>query len=83
MRLARRAESGFASHSSERAVPRSKTEVMRRTPALVRLERKLAEDPCALLTAAEIRVVGCRANRELATRIGLLDGGRTRPRHRS
>ena len=145
---------------------------MRRTPALVRLERKLAEDPCALLTAAEIRVVDrevrrtlmssfpgieahlahsedstrwhalgtrcrqargargirdvsvalaipqhrlravehgrltevrvdvarryfhflgiddwvakwCRANRELATRIGLLDGGRTRPRHRS
>ncbi|MGH9199829.1 MAG: helix-turn-helix domain-containing protein [Vicinamibacterales bacterium] len=24
----------------------------------------------------------CRANRELATRIGLLDGSRTRPRHR-
>jgi hypothetical protein len=25
----------------------------------------------------------CRANRDLATRIGLLDRGRTRPRHRT
>ena len=145
---------------------------MRRTSALVRLEKKLAADSCALLTAAEIRMVDrevrrtlmssfpgieahlahsedstrwhalgtrcrrargargirdvslalgipqyrlhavengrltevrvdlarryfhflgiddwvakwCRANRQLATRTGLLHGGRTRPRHRS
>jgi hypothetical protein len=50
------AESRFAAHSGERAAPRSKTEVMRRTPALVRLEKKLAEDPCALLTAATVSI---------------------------
>lgn len=144
---------------------------MRRTAALVRLEKKLAKDPCAILSAAEIRILDrevrralvssfpgiesrlahsedstrwhalgarcrqargargirdlsvtlgipqyrlraieggllrevrtdlahryfhflgidawvadwCRANRELATRVGLLDGARTRPRRR-
>jgi hypothetical protein len=35
----------------------SETDRMRRTPALVRLENKLAKDPCAILSGAEIRVL--------------------------
>lgn len=104
---------------------RIKTEVMRGTPALVRLEKQLAEDPCrqahgargirdrsialassqyrlravengrltefrADLARRDFHFLGRdnwvakwrRANQQLGTRMGVLDGGRTRPRHR-
>jgi len=38
---------------------------MRRTPALVRLEQKLARDPCAILSGAEIRVLDREVRRAL------------------
>jgi hypothetical protein len=40
---------------------------MRRTPALVRLEHKLAKDPCAILSGAEIRVLDCEVRRALVS----------------
>jgi hypothetical protein len=38
---------------------------MKRTPALVRLERKLASDPCAILDNAEIRLLDREVRRAL------------------
>jgi hypothetical protein len=38
---------------------------MRRTPALVRLEQKLAKDPCAILSSAEIRMLDGEVRRAL------------------
>lgn len=40
---------------------------MRRTPALVRLEKKLALDPCAILSASEIRLVDREVRRALVS----------------
>jgi hypothetical protein len=40
---------------------------MRRTPALVRLEKKLAKDPCAILSGAEIRVLDREVRRALVS----------------
>lgn len=38
---------------------------MKRTPALVRLEKKLASDPCAILDTAEIRLLDREVRRAL------------------
>ena len=57
------------------------------TPALIRLERKLARDRRAILSAADVQLLDdgiedwaarwCRANQDLAARAGLLaDNGR-------
>ena len=40
---------------------------MRRTAALVRLEKKLAKDPCAILSAAEIRILDREVRRALVS----------------
>jgi hypothetical protein len=40
---------------------------MRRTPALVRLEKKLAKDPCAILGTTEIRVLDREVRRALVS----------------
>jgi hypothetical protein len=40
---------------------------MRRTPALVRLEKKLAKDPCAILNPTEVRVLDREVQRALAS----------------
>lgn len=40
---------------------------MRQTPALLRLERKLAKDPCAILSSAEIRVLDREVRRALVS----------------
>jgi hypothetical protein len=40
---------------------------MRRTPAFVRLEHKVAKDPCAILSGAEIRVLDREVRRALVS----------------
>ena len=40
---------------------------MRRTPALVRLEKKLANDPCAILSTTEIRILDREVRRTLVS----------------
>ena len=40
---------------------------MRRTPALIRVERKLAKDPCAILSDGEIRVLDREVRRALVS----------------
>ncbi|MGQ0736336.1 MAG: hypothetical protein ACT4QD_22115 [Acidobacteriota bacterium] len=40
---------------------------MRRTPALVRLEKKLAQDPCAILSTTDIRVLDRAVRRALVS----------------
>jgi hypothetical protein len=40
---------------------------MRRTAALVRLEKKLAKDPCAILSGAEIRILDREVRRALVS----------------
>jgi hypothetical protein len=40
---------------------------MKRTPALVRLEQKLATDPCAILSASEIRLLDREVRRAVVS----------------
>lgn len=46
---------------------------MRRTPALVRLEQKLATDPCAILSRSEIRLLDREVRRALMSSFPGLD----------
>jgi hypothetical protein len=47
---------------------------MRRTPALVRLEQKLAKNPCAILSGAEIRVLDREVRRALVSSFPGIEG---------
>lgn len=46
---------------------------MRRTPALTRLEQKLATDPCAILTGSEIRLLDREVRRALRSSFPEID----------
>jgi hypothetical protein len=47
--------------------------VVKRTPALVRLERKLSRDPHAFLTAVEVRLLAREIRREFEASFGEID----------
>jgi hypothetical protein len=53
--------------NEHRAAAGHMTTMMRRTPALLRLETKLAADPCAILSRSEIRLLDREVRRALVS----------------